>query len=93
MPDFLIISSTEDIASMNIRERLLTSSQYHFHKIDSKWHDNIIYEFAGFDEQTERNSQIEGNRIYLGLTNISLIHLDDIKLLETEINFDFIIIA
>jgi len=93
MPDFLIISSTEDIASMNIRERLLTSSQYHFHKIDSKWHNNIIYEFTRFDEQTERNSQIEGNRIYLGLTNISLIDLNDLKLLETEINFDYIIIA
>ena len=93
MPDFLIISSTEDIASMNIRERLLTSSQYHFHKIDSLWHDNILYEFSRFDAQEERNSQIEGNRIYLGLTNTSLIHLNDLKLAETEIKFDYAIIA
>jgi len=93
MPNFLIISSTEDIASMNIRERLLTSSQYQFHQIDSMWHDNIVYEFSGFYEQEEKNSQIEGNRIYLGLTNTSLIHLDDLKLVETEINVDNIIIA
>ncbi len=93
MPDFLIISSTEDLASMNIRERLLTSSQYHFHKIDSTWHDNLIYEFIAFDEQEERNSQIEGNRIYLGLTNTSLIHLNDLKLAETIFNFDYVIFA
>jgi len=93
MPNFLIISSTEDIASMNIRERLLTSSQYQFHQIDSMWHDNIVYEFSGFYEQEEKNSQIEGNRIYLGLTNTSLIHLDDLKSVETEINVDNIIIA
>ena len=93
MPDFLIITSNEDIASMNIRERLLTSSRYQFHKIDSSWHDNMIYEFSGFDKQKERNSQIEGNRIYLGLTNSSLIHLDDLKLVGTDINFDYIIIA
>ena len=93
MPDFLIITSKEDIASMNIRERLLTSSQYQFHKIDTLWHDNIIYEFSGFDEQEDKSSRIEGNRIYLGLTNTSLIHLNDLKLTETEINFDYIIIA
>ena len=93
MPDFLIITSNEDIASMNIRERLLTSSHYQFHKIDSSWHDNMIYEFSGFDKQKERNSQIEGNRIYLGLTNSSLIHLDDLKLAGTDIIFDYIIIA
>ncbi|MBY9004219.1 MAG: D-aminoacyl-tRNA deacylase [Candidatus Lokiarchaeota archaeon] len=93
MPDFLIISGTKDTASMNIRERLLTSSQFQFHKIDSKWHNNIIYELSRFDEQEERNSRIEGNRIYLGLTNTSLIHLNDLKLAETEINFDYVIIA
>jgi len=92
MPDFLIISSTEDIASMNIRKRLLSSSQYHFNKIDSLWHDNILYEFSRFNEE-ERNSQIETNRIYLGLTNNSLIHLNDLELNETEINFDYAIFA
>ena len=98
MPDFLIVSSTEDIASMNIRERLLNSSQYQFHQIDTMWHDNIIYEFSGFDletgyEQEERKYQIQGNRIYLGLTDTSLIHLNDLKLAETEITFDYVIIA
>ncbi|MHA1669844.1 MAG: D-aminoacyl-tRNA deacylase [Promethearchaeota archaeon] len=93
MPDFLIISSTEDIASMNIRKRLLNSSQYHFHQTNLMWHNNIIHEFSGFDEQDERNSKIKGNRIYLGLTDTPLIHLNDLKLAETEINFDYMIFA
>jgi len=93
MPNFLIISSTEDIASMNIRERLLNSSQYQFNPFGLIWHDYKIYKFTGFYEQEERNLQLKGSNLYIGLTDSPLIHLNDLKLAESKLNVDYIIIA
>ena len=84
MPSFLIISSTEDKASMNIREHFFKSDQFSFNKTSLKWHENDLYQLES----------IEGSqsfKVYLGLTDDRLIFLDDLKLKNIEL--DFIIFA
>ena len=84
MPSFLIITSTEDKASMNIREHFLKSDQFKFNKASLKWHENDLY-------QLESMEGSQSSKVYLGLTDERLIFLDDLKL--KDIKLDFIIFA
>ena len=84
MPSFLIITSTEDKASMNIREHFLKSDQFKFNKASLKWHENDLY-------QLESMEGSQSSKVYLGLTDERLIFLDDLKLKDIEV--DFIIFA
>ncbi|TFG25484.1 MAG: hypothetical protein EU533_01135 [Promethearchaeota archaeon] len=84
MPNFLIITSTEDKASMNIREQFLKSKQYTFNESSLKWHENKVY-------QMEPLKGAQCSTVYLGLTNEKLIFLDDLKL--NDLKTDFIIFA
>ncbi|TFG24346.1 MAG: hypothetical protein EU529_04590 [Promethearchaeota archaeon] len=94
MTQFLVITSTEDIASMNIRDKLLNSALYSFKKIDDKWHNNPLFIFEGFTSDPEKkNSYLNENQIYLGLTDDPLIHLNELKLDESDINPDLLIFA
>jgi len=90
--EFLIITSTEDKASMNIRNNLLNSKLFYFKKSDDKiWHENPIYKFEGFIEKKDLNTSLSNNQIYLGLTDESLIFLNNLKLDQFNINPDAII--
>ncbi|MFX1556545.1 MAG: D-aminoacyl-tRNA deacylase [Promethearchaeota archaeon] len=91
--EFLIISSTEDKASMNIRDKLLNSNMYSFSEIDLFWHDKGLYQFEGFKEKKTRNTILDHNQIYLGLTDERLIFLDSLKLNKSKINPDLVIFA
>ncbi len=84
MSSFLIISSTEDKASMNIRCNLLKSGRYKFNKTDFKWHENDLYQLRS----TEGS---QSSKVYLGLTDERLIYLDDLKLYNFDP--DFVIFA
>lgn len=84
MTCFLIITSTEDTASMKIREIFLKSSKYRFQKISLKWHSHDLYQLEGLEG-------LKTNKVYLGLTDERLIFLDDLKL--KEINPELIIFA
>lgn len=84
MPNFLIITSTEDKASMNMREQFLKSKQYTFNETSLKWHENSVY-------QLEPLKEAQSSIVYLGLTNEKLIFLDDLKL--NDLKTDFIIFA
>jgi D-aminoacyl-tRNA deacylase len=84
MPSFLIITSTEDKASMNIRRHFLDSGKFKFNKTSLKWSENDLYQL----ESTE-GSQI--SKVYLGLTDERLIFLDDLNL--SNFDSDFIIFA
>lgn len=84
MPNFLIITSTEDKASMNIREHLLKSTRFKFSKTPLKWHENYLYQLESLEET-------KTSKLYLGLTDARLIFLDDLKLNNFDI--DLIIFA
>lgn len=84
MPSFLIITSTEDKASMNIRSHFLDSDKFRFNKTSLKWHENDLY-------QLESIKGTQKSKVYLGLTDERLIFLDDLKL--TNFDSDFIIFA
>ncbi len=91
--DFLIITSKQDKASMNIRNNILNSTLYSFRKLEKIWHENHIYQFEGFTDNNSLNSLLSNNHIYLGLTNERLIFLNDLKLIEKNINPNAIIFA
>jgi D-aminoacyl-tRNA deacylase len=84
MPSFLIITSTEDKASMNIREHFLKSDQFKFNKTSLKWHKNDLYQLESIEGS-------QSSKVYLGLTDERLIFLDDLK--TKNIKLDFIIFA
>lgn len=92
MTDFLIITSTEDIASMNMRDKFLNNNEYIFKETDSLWHNNPIFKVERILDP-EKNKLLEENVIYLGLTDTPLIYLNDLKLENSSIDPDLLIFA
>ncbi len=92
MTDFLIITSTEDIASMNMRDKFLNNNEYIFKDTDSLWHNNPIFKVERILDP-EKNKLLEENVIYLGLTDTPLIYLNDLKLENSSIEPDLLIFA
>ncbi len=80
----MIITSNEDKASMNIREKFLDSKVYNFEKTNFTWHENPVFKLKM--ESTE-------NEVILGLTNDPLIFLNDLKLDKSELNPELLIFA
>lgn len=91
--NFLIITSTEDIASMNIRDKLLTSINYSFKELSNKWYGHKFFKLNEVDKDFIKEGIFLSNRVYLGLTDKSLIFLDDLKLEELDFKPDFLIFA
>lgn len=90
---FLIITSFEDKASMNIRDKFLRSKSYNFEETNFIWHENSIYKLAGISPKEEELSNFKQTDIFLGLTREPLIFLNDLKLEDTKIEPDFLIFA
>ncbi|MBD3254844.1 MAG: hypothetical protein GF383_07110 [Candidatus Lokiarchaeota archaeon] len=92
MTDYLIITSSQDKASMNIRDKLLSSKSCRFKETELTWHNHSLFIFDGFVSEREKNKILQG-QVYLGLTNERLIFLNDLKLDKSDINPDFLIFA
>ncbi|MFW9782161.1 MAG: hypothetical protein ACFFFB_07755, partial [Candidatus Heimdallarchaeota archaeon] len=73
--DFLIITSSEDIASMNIRDKLLNSESFVFEEINHKWKGNTVLKL-------DKNENLDSKNInvYLGITDERMIFLNDLEL-------------
>ena len=82
--EFLIISSTEDKASMNIRKRFLNSKDFNFEETDISWYEKPVFKL---------NYEFTENDVFLGLTKDPLILLNDLRLEDSELNPDFLIFA
>ena len=93
MMQFLIITSLEDKASMNIRDKFLRSKSYTFNEIELMWHDNPIYKLKSYSLERKKNNFLDKNQVYLGLTRESLIFLNDLKLKKQGIDPDLLIFA
>ncbi len=93
MTKFLIITSTEDIASMNIRDKFLGDNLLTFEQLDTKWHDNPVFELKMVLAKQDWGPFFHENQIYIGLTDSPLIQLNDLKLSETVIEPDLLIFA
>ncbi len=93
MKTFLIITSLEDKASMNMREKFLNSKSYNFKETNYVWHENPIYKLTDISSEDEKSSSFTQPEIYLGLTKEPLIFLNDLKLEDAKINPDFLIFA
>ncbi|MGQ4872455.1 MAG: D-aminoacyl-tRNA deacylase [Promethearchaeia archaeon] len=93
MVNFLIITSTEDIASMNIREHLLNFNFINSIESELKWYNNSVIEIKGFVDNREINKFFNENKIYIGLIDKPLIHLDNLLLKESGLEIDFLVFA
>ncbi len=94
MTQFLIITSTKDAASLNMRNKFLDSPQYKFEHISDKWDNNILYKLTSFTDSDEEKEQfLHDNEIFLGLTNQRLIFLNKGSFNETVIDPDMMIFA
>jgi len=80
----MIITSTEDKASMNIREKFLDSKVYNFEETNFTWHENPVFKLK---------TKFTENEVMLGLTKDPLIFLNDLKLDKSELNPDLLIFA
>ncbi|MFX0004197.1 MAG: D-aminoacyl-tRNA deacylase [Candidatus Hermodarchaeota archaeon] len=80
----MIITTLEDKASLNIRQKFLDSSLFNFKKIGFNWHDNAVFKLK---------SDLSEHEIFLGLTKEPLIFLNDLRLNKSEFNPDFLIFA
>lgn len=88
----MIITSTEDIASMNMRDKFLNNNEYNFKETDSLWHNNPLFKVKS-NLDTEKNDFLRENEIYLGMTDTPLIYLNDLKLEDSSIEPDLLIFA
>lgn len=85
---FLIITSTEDKASMNIRDKFLNKFQFEETKL--KWHENDLLKL---EFKSQNAVSLENVQVNLGLTDEPLIYLNDLKLEQSDINPDLLIFA
>lgn len=93
MTQFLIITSEEDIASMNVRNRLINSDLFKFKETELKWHNRSLFKLERVISMKDRAPFFKENQIYLGLTSSPLIHLNDLRLDDGGINPDLLIFA
>ena len=93
MIQFLIITSSEDKASMNIRDKFLNSKFVNFKESNFIWHQNPLFKLEGFFNKKREMLNLNENEIYLGLTKEQLILLNDLKLNESDIKPDLLIFA
>ena len=78
---------------MNIREKFLSSVSYLFKETKVNWKGNEVFQFEKFKEEDPRNTLLDENQIYLGLTDERMIFLDDLELEDSELDPDLIIFA
>ena len=94
MTQFFIISSSKDKASLNIRDKLLSSEKWEFELLSDHWHHNPLYKLKTFKDSNKRGMAfLEENEVYLGLTSERLLFLNDLTLENTLIDPDFLIFA
>ena len=90
---FLIICSSEDKASLNIRNKFLKSKLFYFEEQDYSWHNNQLFKLKTIVTQNDETNHLGKNEIFLGLTKDPLIFLNDLKLDKSQIKPDLLIFA
>ncbi|MBD3194184.1 MAG: hypothetical protein GF317_03960 [Candidatus Lokiarchaeota archaeon] len=94
MTQFLIISSTKDKASRNIKDKLLSSKIGVFELARPRWHNNHLFKLDNNGvEDPEKRKILDEIEVFLGVTNERLIFLNDLKLNKSEIKPDIVIFA
>ena len=93
MNDFLIITSKEDVASMNIRENLLNSDLFKFELANYKWKENPLFVLQDIYSDSSKSIDLKNNKVFLGLIDERLIFLYDLELEKSSINPDVLIFA
>lgn len=93
MTNFFIITSTEDKASMTMRNVFLKDKLMKFDELNDSWHDHPILQLKEVIAMKDYGPFFKDNHIYLGLTDSPLIHLDDLMLQSSNLKVDLLIFA
>jgi D-aminoacyl-tRNA deacylase len=78
---------------MNMRNEFLSTKNFYFKKMESKWYDKELYILEDFFGKNDLRDNLRETKVYLGLTSKSLIYLNDLKLNQLPISPDFLIFA
>lgn len=78
---------------MNIREIFLKSKVFQINNSNKEWHNNPLYKFENPQIKNKRHNKLTEHELYLGLTDVPLIFLNDLKIHNSEINPDILIFA
>ncbi|MHA1291205.1 MAG: D-aminoacyl-tRNA deacylase [Promethearchaeota archaeon] len=93
MTQFLIINSSEDLASLNIRNNFLNSKLLKWTLQNIEWQEHPIYKLESILTKEDRTPFFIKHQILLGLTDSPLIHLDGLEFNKSELDPDFLIFA
>jgi len=93
MTKFLIITSSEDLASMNIRNNLLNDNLLKFKEVNTKWHNHKLIKLEFVIAKRDWTPFFKENEVFIGLTDSPLIQLNNLRLEESDINPDLLIFA
>ena len=90
---FFIITSSEDKASMNMREVFLNSNQFSFIETNATWQEKPLFRLEKSSFKGKHDNLLKENQIFLGLTAEPLIYLKNLQLVGTNFVPDLIIFA
>lgn len=78
---------------MNMRDKMLNSKTFYFKETTTRWHENPVFILEDVAFENKKDELLINNQIYLGLTDIPLIFLDDLNFIKTNLKPDFLIFA
>ncbi len=78
---------------MNMRDKLLNSKIFYFKETNTRWHENPVFILEDVAFENKKDELLINNQIYLGLTDIPLIFLDDLNFKNTNLKPDILIFA
>jgi len=76
-----------------MRDKLLNSKTFYFKETTTRWHENPVFILEEVAFEDKKDELLINNQIYLGLTDIPLIFLDNLKFKDTNLKPDFLIFA
>jgi len=78
---------------MNMRDKLLNSKMFYFKETTIIWNENPVFILEDVAIENKKDELLINNQIYLGLTDIPLIFLDNLNFKNTNLKPDILIFA
>lgn len=78
---------------MNMRDKLLNSKTFYFKETTTRWNENPVFLLEDVAFENKKDELLINNQIYLGLTDIPLIFLDNLNFEKTNLKPDLLIFA
>ena len=78
---------------MNMRDKLLNSKTFYFKETTIRWKENPVFILEDVAFENKKDELLINNQIYLGLTDIPMIFLENLNFIDTKLKPDILIFA